>query len=115
MSARERNKGARGELEVVEILRGHRPAVTRNFASGAAGNGDLANGPAGVLIECKRTERFQIRKAWAQASGDAAAAVSCQRLRRAGMVARGLRCSSCESWSTCSPIVRGVDDRAGWL
>ncbi len=72
MSARERNKGARGELEVVEILRGHRPAVTRNFASGAAGNGDLANGPAGVLIECKRTERFQIRKAWAQASGDAA-------------------------------------------
>lgn len=71
MSARERNKGARGELEVVEILRARWPSVTRNFASGAAGNGDLANGPAGVLFEVKRTERFQIRQAWAQASADA--------------------------------------------
>jgi Holliday junction resolvase len=72
VSARERRKGASGELELVELLRAHGwPRATRNFASGAAGNGDIAHGPIGVLIEAKRTERFRLRDAWAQASSDA--------------------------------------------
>jgi hypothetical protein len=71
MSATERRKGARGELEVLELVRARWPRATRNFASGAAGNGDIAHGPEGVLIECKRTERLRIRDAWAQASADA--------------------------------------------
>jgi Holliday junction resolvase len=71
MSARERNKGARGELEVLELVRARWPRATRNFASGAAGNGDIAHGPAAVLLECKRTERFRVRDAWTQASRDA--------------------------------------------
>jgi hypothetical protein len=71
MSARERTKGARGELEVVELVRARWPRATRNFASGAAGNGDIAHGPEGVSIECKRTERLRLRDAWAQASTDA--------------------------------------------
>ncbi len=55
MSARSRRKGARGELEVLELLRadgwarGH-----RNFGSGSAGGGDVTDGPAGVVLEVKR-------------------------------------------------------------
>ena len=71
MSATERRKGARGELEVLDLVRARWPRATRNFASGAAGNGDIAHGPAGVLIECKRTERLRLRDAWSQASRDA--------------------------------------------
>jgi Holliday junction resolvase len=67
VSASERNKGARGELEVLELVRVRWPRATRNFASGAAGNGDIAHGPEGVVIECKRTERLRLRDAWAQA------------------------------------------------
>jgi Holliday junction resolvase len=74
MSASQRRRGARGELEVLELVRARWPRATRNFASGAAGNGDIAAGPAGILIECKRTNRFAIRAAWKQASDDAAAA-----------------------------------------
>jgi len=71
MSGSERRKGAAGELELLELVRARWPRATRNFASGAAGNGDIAHGPAGVLLECKRTERLRIRDAWAQASRDA--------------------------------------------
>jgi hypothetical protein len=67
MTARERNKGARGELEVLELVRARWPRATRNFASGAAGNGDIARGPEGVSFECKRTERLRLRDAWRQA------------------------------------------------
>ncbi|MGH2875673.1 MAG: putative PDDEXK endonuclease [Solirubrobacteraceae bacterium] len=74
MSAAQRLKGARGELEVVELIRVRWPRATRNFASGAAGNGDIAHGPAGVLIECKHTERLRLRDAWAQAAASADAA-----------------------------------------
>ena len=63
---RSRDKGARGELEVLELVRVHWPRATRNFASGAAGNSDIAHGPADVLLEAKRTERLRIRDAWAQ-------------------------------------------------
>lgn len=71
MGVRERQKGARGELEVLGLVQARWPRATRNFASGARGNGDIANGPDGVLIEAKRTERLRIRQAWAQASRDA--------------------------------------------
>lgn len=74
MSVRERAKGARGELEVLELVRARWPRATRNFASGAAGNGDVAHGPAGVLLEVKRTGRLRLRDAWAQAERDAQAA-----------------------------------------
>lgn len=55
MSVRERNKGARGELEVLELVRARWPRATRNFASGAAGNGDIAHGPEGVCLEVVAT------------------------------------------------------------
>jgi Holliday junction resolvase len=55
MSARERDKGARGERELVELLHAAGwPRATRNFASGGRGNGDVAGGPQGVVFECKR-------------------------------------------------------------
>lgn len=67
MSRTERSKGARGELEVLELVRAAGwPRATRNFASGAAGNGDIAHGPEGVVLEAKRTERLRIRDAWRQ-------------------------------------------------
>ena len=74
MSLTERRKGARGELELLELVKARWPRATRNFASGAAGNGDIAHGPPGVLIECKRTERLRLRDAWAQAASDALSA-----------------------------------------
>lgn len=67
-----RDKGARGELEVLELLRSHGwDRCTRNFASGATGNGDIARGPQGVHLEIKRVERFSIRQTWKQASTEA--------------------------------------------
>ena len=66
-----RNKGARGELEILELVHAHWPRATRNFASGAAGNSDIAHGPADALIEIKRTERLRLRDAWRQVEQDA--------------------------------------------
>ncbi len=71
---RSRDKGARGELVVLELVRVWWPRATRNFASGAAGNSDIAHGPADVLIESKRTERLRLRDAWRQVEEDAAVA-----------------------------------------
>jgi hypothetical protein len=69
-----RDKGARGELEVLELVQVWWPRATRNFASGAAGNSDIAHGPAHALIESKRTERLRLREAWRQVERDAQAA-----------------------------------------
>ena len=66
-----RDKGARGELEVLDLVRAYWPRATRNFASGAAGNSDIAHGPQGVVIECKRTERLRLRESWRQVAHDA--------------------------------------------
>ena len=66
MSRMQRDKGARAELQVVEFMKPYWPAATRNFASGAAGNGDIANGPQGVTWEVKHTERLRLRDAWKQ-------------------------------------------------
>lgn len=69
---RSRSKGARGELEVVEMIRAAGwPACHRNFDSGSAGGGDVARGPRGVAIEIKRTEALRLREAWQQAQDDA--------------------------------------------
>jgi hypothetical protein len=71
MSARERNKGARGEREVLELVQVYWPNARRNFGSGCAGGSDIAHGPADVLIESKRTERLRLREAWRQVEADA--------------------------------------------
>ena len=71
---RSRDKGAAGELEVLQLVREWWPRATRNFASGAAGNSDIANGPAHTVIESKRTERLRLRDAWRQVAADAQAA-----------------------------------------
>jgi hypothetical protein len=72
--SRSPQKGAKGELEVLELVRVWWPRATRNFASGAAGNSDIAHGPAHTVIECKRTERLRLRDAWRQVQADAHAA-----------------------------------------
>jgi len=55
MSASQRRKGARGELEVLALLHAHGwSAAHRNFGSGSRGGGDIAHGPAGTVIEVKR-------------------------------------------------------------
>lgn len=69
---RVRDKGARGELEVVELVRAAGwPNATRNFASGARGNGDIASGPGLTVIESKYTDHFELRACWAQVTRDA--------------------------------------------
>jgi len=65
-------KGAAGELEVVELVKAAGwPRATRNFASGARGGSDIANGPGDTLIEIKRTSRLRLREAWGQVAVDA--------------------------------------------
>jgi len=55
VSASQRRKGARGELEVLQLLHAHGwPAAHRNFGSGSRGGGDIAHGPAGTVLEVKR-------------------------------------------------------------
>jgi hypothetical protein len=72
MGRMSRNKGARGELEVAALVRAAGwPNATRNFASGARGNGDIAHGPALTVIESKFTDHFELRACWAQVTRDA--------------------------------------------
>ncbi len=74
MSASQRNKGARGELEVVELLKANAwPRAHRNFGSGSAGGGDIARGPEGTSIESKRHGgRLDLPRAMRQAEEGAA-------------------------------------------
>ena len=69
MSASQRNKGARWELEIVELLTTAGFPASRAFASGGGkgGGGDIA-GVHGWSIEVKRTNRLQILAALDQAS-----------------------------------------------
>jgi hypothetical protein len=72
MSRSERVKGARGELEVEKLIRAAGwPLAHRNFGSGSAGGGDIADGPRGVAWEIKRTNRLRLRDAWRQVAADA--------------------------------------------
>ena len=69
---RSRRKGARAELGLIAAL--HARGWTRcrrNFASGAAGGGDIVGGPAGIHWECKHVETLNIWKALSQAELDA--------------------------------------------
>jgi Holliday junction resolvase len=72
MSARERAKGARGELEIVHLLHDHgwKNARRTSDGRGQATRGDITNGPAGVHIEVKRVERVNIPAALRQAEND---------------------------------------------
>ena len=73
MGRMSREKGARGEREVIDQLHAHGwPHAHRNFASGSRGGSDIARGPAGVALEIKRTEALRLRDTWKQATEDAA-------------------------------------------
>lgn len=73
MSARERRKGAAGELEVVHALHaagwGFAERTSRGVAQG--GVSDIARGPAGCAIEVKRQEKLNVPKALDQLTADA--------------------------------------------
>lgn len=73
MGAASRAKGARGELEVVEILRteGWPNARRTHDGRAQAARGDIANGPQGVHLEVKRAEALSVPKALRQAEADA--------------------------------------------
>lgn len=68
-----RNKGSRGERELVKILRAAGwPNASRNTDGRyQRGRGDVDNGPHGVHIECKYAERADIWAWIAQAEHDA--------------------------------------------
>lgn len=67
-----RRKGANFELEIRDILRefGYDRAH-RNWMSGGAGGGDLADAIPDVHLECKRTEQTPWSSWWKQANKDA--------------------------------------------
>lgn len=73
MSAMSRNKGARGEREIVDLLRAEGWPNARRTSDGREqqARGDIANGPQGVHIECKFQERISIPACLRQAAADA--------------------------------------------
>lgn len=73
MSARERTKGAGGELEIVHILRdaGWKDAERTHDGRAQRTRGDIRNGPAGIHFEIKRVERLNVPAALRQAEQDA--------------------------------------------
>lgn len=73
MSARERAKGARGERQIVALLREHGWPLARRTHDGRdqAGRGDIAYGPEGCHLEVKLQERLNVPKAVTQAIEDA--------------------------------------------
>ena len=72
MSARERAKGKRGELEAIALIRwsGWPDAHRTSDGRGQSGRGDVAGGPAGCHIEIKRHERLNVPEALAQVRAD---------------------------------------------
>jgi hypothetical protein len=72
MSATERRKGAKAELEIAELLRDHWPKARRTSdGRDQHARGDIAHGPPGVHLEVKRQERLNVPAAVAQAERDA--------------------------------------------
>lgn len=72
---RSRRRGARGELEVTEILKDFgwikaRRNLLRDIV-GRQERGDIAGGPQGCSIEVKLVEKLNLRKAYAQCERDA--------------------------------------------
>ena len=74
MSRAQRDRGARGELEVVQILQEAGWPARRGFASGGGTGpgGDIEGGPVGYTLEVKRTNRLQFYAALEQAETAAA-------------------------------------------
>jgi hypothetical protein len=67
-----RDKGARGEREIVGLLRAHGWTTShRNFQSGGQGNGDIAYSIPGVLLEVKREEKAKVWEWWEDATAKA--------------------------------------------
>jgi len=85
MGARSRRKGQAGERELAAVLTGlgfdaHRTGQTAGWREP-----DVCTALAGVHIECKRTERLNLREAMGQACRDAdtgAVPVVCHRSNR---------------------------------
>jgi hypothetical protein len=73
VSRAQRDKGARGELEVVQLLRdaGWHDAQRTHDGRAQRTRGDIRNGPQGVHIEVKRQERLNVPAALRQAEADA--------------------------------------------
>ena len=71
--AASRDRGARGEREVVQIIRDAGWPDAHRTSRGVAqqGHGDIEQGPAGLHIECKFTQRTAIPAAFDQAKRDA--------------------------------------------
>ena len=70
MSKSQQRKGADGERELAEVLRGYGYDVTRGGSMSFGEIPDLVGLP-GVHIECKRVERLNLWKAMQQAAADA--------------------------------------------
>jgi hypothetical protein len=66
-----RRKGARGELEVRDLLRTHGWTDTRrNFQSGGQGGGDLTEAIPDWHLEIKNVHALNLNCAWRQANHD---------------------------------------------
>lgn len=74
MSRAQRDRGARGELEIVRLLQDRGWPARRGFASGGGAGlgGDIEGGPPGWTWEVKRTNRLQLYAALDQALAAAA-------------------------------------------
>lgn len=70
MGKSQQRKGAEGERELAEVLRGYGYDVTRGGSMSFGEIPDLVGLP-GVHIECKRVERLNLWKAMQQAAADA--------------------------------------------
>ena len=68
-----RAKGARGEREVVRILRAHGWPNAHRTSDGRtqSARGDIAGGPPGVHLECKLVSKLNVPKALDQLIADA--------------------------------------------
>lgn len=71
MGKSSQKKGRAGELELCRILQEHGHAVSPGLAVSFGDTPDLVGLP-GIHIECKRTERLNLREAMEQAERDAA-------------------------------------------
>jgi hypothetical protein len=73
VSASQRRRGQAGERECAAWLRehGYRDARRGVQFKGTPGSPDVAGGPAGFHIECKRTERLRLYPALDQATAEA--------------------------------------------
>lgn len=69
----QRNKGKRGELEVVALLKeyGYLNATRTSDGRSQGERGDIAGGPPGFHLEVKYTQRLRLREAMLQAQADA--------------------------------------------